>query len=65
MDMMARTFSGGFSGGLSGGVLGNLGVGNMNATAEQEYTSELHIDVEVYKEDGTFVRARRWWCPRR
>ena len=27
----------------------------MNATAEQEYTSELHIDVEVYKEDGTFV----------
>ena len=55
MDMMARTFSGGFSGGLSGGVLGSLGVGNMNATAEQEYTSELHIDVEVYKEDGTFV----------
>lgn len=55
MDMMARTFSGGFSGGLSGGVLGGLRGGNMNATAEQECASELKIDVEVYKEDGTFV----------
>ena len=64
MDMMARTFSGGFSGGTQR-CLGKPRVGNMNATAEQEYTSELHIDVEVYKRTAHSWRARRWWCPRR
>mmetsp|Transcript_14599 Transcript_14599/g.62579 ORF Transcript_14599/g.62579 Transcript_14599/m.62579 type:complete len:625 (-) Transcript_14599:95-1969(-) len=55
IDYMARTFSGGaFSGGLSGGVLGGGG-DRVRATAEQEAPVELKIDVNVYKEDGTFV----------
>ena len=55
IDYMARTFSGGaFSGGLSGGVLGGGG-DRVKATAEQDAPVELKIDVNVYKEDGTFV----------
>ena len=55
IDYMARTFSGGaFSGGVSGGVLGGGG-DRVKATAEQEAPRELKIDVNVYKEDGTFV----------
>ena len=55
IDYMARTFSGGaFSGGFSGGVLGGGG-DRVKATAEQEAPKELKIDVNVYKEDGTFV----------
>ena len=44
---------GAFSGGLSGGVLG--GGDRVKATAEQDAPVELKIDVNVYKEDGTFV----------
>ena len=39
---------------LSGGVLGGGG-DRVKATAEQDAPVELKIDVNVYKEDGTFV----------
>ena len=61
MDMMARTLSGGafsgaFSGGFSGGVLGGGQVVNQTKSdAEQPEPQEMKVDVEVYKDDGTFV----------